>query len=651
MSLWLFAGLTGGRLGTGAALVQWPPLFSAMDDIAIWCPRGLAFTPPVGATVHMDPPEVFADLRILATSDVHMHITGWDALRDCDVSGRGMDVLGHKIDAARRSAPGTCLLLDNGDALQGTPIGDVFAELPGEITHPWAAILNAMGYDAVGLGNHDFDFGVPFLEQVVAQVRTPTLCASFKRGGVAGVVPIVLLGRNMLCSDGKTRNLGVGVTSVLPPQTVIWNHRHLGDKLEFHPGVAAAHRAVSELQAQGADIIVVLCHSGLTGSHKGDCENFGATLAGEVAGIDALVLGHTHRHFPTRNGPHDLHGVPAVLPGYGADVFGQIDLRLSWTKAGWHVVRHSASLHAPAETDAPKAELAAIAAPALDRARHELDRVVGHTKTGFHSYFGMLGSGPCAAVVARAMMHTVASHIAGTDLAQLPLIASVAHMAMGGRGGPNNFVDVPAGAIRARHVSMLTPYPNAIWAVTLSGADLFLWAERASAFFAKPDGDAGPLVNPDAPSFNFDMLHGLETVIDPFGAPMFDPLGRCVGPSAGRVRALTFNGAPVDPDAAFLVAMTSYRAAGGGAFPALGRDKRTLKTDTDVSTALRALLERDDLTFDPAQTVWRFAPGNDARVTIETSPGARAHLDDIAGFDPQVIGETVDGFLRVGVTI
>ena len=599
----------------------------------------------------MNSPDAFAELRILATSDVHMHITGWDVLRDCARPGRGMDVLGQKIDAARRSAPGTCLLLDNGDALQGTPIGDVFAELPGDTTHPWAAILNTMGYDAVGLGNHDFDFGVPFLEHIVAQTRAPTLCASFKHGGVAGVEPLVLLRPNMLCSDGNTRSLKVGVTSVLPPQTAIWNHRHLADVLEFHPGVAAAHRAVSELQSQGADIIIVLCHSGLTGSDNGDAENFGAMLAREVDGIDALVLGHTHRHFPTRNGPHDLNGVPAVLPGYGADVFGQIDLRLGWSNAGWHVVRHAASLRAQAQTDAPKADVAAIAAPALDKARHRLNRVVGHTKTGFHTYFGMLRSGPCGAVVARAMMHTVARHIVGTDLAHLPLIASVAHMAMGGRGGPNNFVDIPAGAVRARHVSMLTPYPNAIWAVTLSGADLFLWAERASAFFAKPDRDAGLLVNPDAPSFNFDMLHGLETVIDPFRAPMFDPLGRCIDPSAGRVRALTYHGAPVDPDAAFLVAMTSYRAAGGGAFPALGCDKRILKTDTNVSTALRTSLDQHDLTFDPAQSVWRFAPGNDARVTIETSPGARRHLDDIAGFDPQVIGETADGFLRVAVTI
>ena len=113
----------------------------------------------MSATAVMGSPQITSDLRILATSDVHMHITGWDALHNDIAADRGMDLLVRRIDMARRDAPGACLLLDNGDSLQGTPVGTTCARWPEEAAHPWPTVLNALDYDAVGLGNHDFDFG------------------------------------------------------------------------------------------------------------------------------------------------------------------------------------------------------------------------------------------------------------------------------------------------------------------------------------------------------------------------------------------------------------------------------------------------------------------------------------------------------------
>ena len=230
-----------------------------------------------------------------------------------------MDVLATLIEQARQSAPGHCLLVDNGDAIQGTPIGDVCADLANAPPHPWPAIINALAYDAVGLGNHDFDFGVPFLEKIVAQTDAPTLCASFAQGGVDGVLRSTILRRDVLCSDvlcsdGKTRALAIGITSVLPPQTAIWNDQHLSGCITFHPGTVATQRAVAQLRSQGADIVLVLCHSGLSTTGDTD-ENFATTLAQEVGGMDAMVLGHTHQHFPKADGPMHVNGVPAVMPG------------------------------------------------------------------------------------------------------------------------------------------------------------------------------------------------------------------------------------------------------------------------------------------------------------------------------------------------
>ncbi|WP_299722627.1 5'-nucleotidase C-terminal domain-containing protein [uncultured Tateyamaria sp.] len=562
-----------------------------------------------------------------------------------------MDLLAGTIQTARMSAKGACVLLDNGDALQGTPVGTICANQPPGFAHPWPDVLNALSYDAVGLGNHDFDFGVPFLERSVAQTDAPTLCANISSGRVVGVTQTALLQRRVTRSDSEVRTLLVGITSVLPPSTAIWNNRYLAGVLEFEAGAAAAQRAVASLQAQGADVIVLLCHSGVGLPDTDDGENFGAFLAQQVEGIDAMVLGHTHQRLPAPDGPQALNGVPVVMPGHAAEVLGQIDLHLGWTDNGWHVAGHDATLRIPQVNDNPVPLITALAAPALAQTKTALDRTLTHCPNGFHTYFGMLKSGPSDALIAKAMTQVIAAQVAGTDLANLPLLASVAPMSMGGLGGPSNYVEVPAGPVRARHIAMLAPFPNAIWAVVLTGADLMCWVERSATFFADDLQGCPRLVNPDAPAFHFDMLHGLEARIDPFAPPGFNPAGQRIDRHARRVRALTHQGEPVDADASFLVAMTSYRGAGGGNFPGLSGAREVLRTDHDLTEALHRTAMQGPPDPELCPSVWRFAPARHQRVVIETSPNAMAHLNEIAAFDPQEIGRNDQGFLELSVLI
>lgn len=599
----------------------------------------------------MNSPHAFADLRILATSDVHMHLTSWDPLHQRHVARRGYDILANTVQRARDAAKGTCILVDNGDSLQGTPVGTHCAAQPSTTRHPWPDILNMLGYDAVGLGNHDFDFGVPFLERIVQQTEPPTLCASISSGRVEGVAPSTVLERAVTCSDGQQRNIKIGVTSVLPPQTTMWNHRYLTGLIEFAPGIRAAQRAVQALQAGGADIIILLCHSGLSHRKRGDQENFGLELAHDVEGIDALVLGHTHQRFPSCDGPSELNGVPAVMPGYAAEALGQIDLSLCWTENGWHVAGHDVTLLIPDANDGSKPCISALTAPIIAQTQATLDRTIAHSNAGLHSYFGMLMSSASDALVARAMTDVIAEHVAGTELADLPLLASVAPVTMGGLTGPGHYVDIPAGPVRARHIAMIVPFPNAVWALVLTGADLVQWVERAAVFFAPNLNQNGRLVDPEAPAFNFDMLYGLKAEIDPFRPPMFDTTGQVIDPSARRVRQLNFMDSPIDPEARFLVAMSSFRGAGGGNFPRITDTTQVVRTNQDLTEAVHRTAARGALSPDHAPSVWRFTSEHSARVYIETSPRAGAHLDEISAFEPEVIGENDAGFLEVSVLI
>lgn len=585
-----------------------------------------------------------------------MHLVGWDALHDVPLTHRGMDRLATLIRRERDTAPGGFLLFDNGDALQGAPMGDICVDAPGD--HPWPGVLNALGYDAAGLGNHDFDFGLPYLEHVIAQLRCPTLCANVLTGAIAGAKPSALLTRSLPCSDGQTRQVRVGVTSVLPPQTAIWNHRCLEGAITFAGGVRACHEALTALRADGADIVVVLCHSGLSDGVDATGENFGAAIAAEVQGVDAIILGHTHLRFP---GPDHvgfagvdadcgtLHDVPAVMPAHAAQDVGVIDLTLTHDTSGWQVTDHSARCASVVPDDIPDTTVTRITAPFVARTRAHLNTYVGLTSTRLHSCFSMLRPSGAEALVARALTRTIARAVAGTDLAALPLLASIAPPALGGRAGPAAYVHIPPGPLRERHVAMLCPYPNTVWAAVLTGAELWDWVDRSMAFFAPGPTDGTALVNPAAPAFNFDTVHGVEAILDPFAEAAFDVHGHRVRHGTSRVQALTYAGAPVRADTRFLLAMTSYRGAGGGNFPGLGPQAQLVRTPVELRDAVRA--EIADNAPGPDTTPWHFARAEPRRRVIQTSPAAEALLSEIAQFDPTVLGLDASGFLRVEVSL
>ncbi|MEM6759409.1 MAG: 5'-nucleotidase C-terminal domain-containing protein [Pseudomonadota bacterium] len=568
-----------------------------------------------------------AALRLLGTSDVHMHLTGWDARTDDTDRTRGLARLANVIAEARASAPGACLLLDNGDALQGAPAADVAMEPELRADHPWPKLMGALGYAAVGLGNHDFDYGLEPLAEICALMPCPVLCASADRP-LAHVLTHTVINVPLVASAPPLR---LGLTSVLPPQTVVWNHRVLAGQVDFAPGVAAARAAVTALRPL-ADIVVMLCHSGI--SCEKSYENFAQTIAQQVSGINAMILGHTHEYFPTRPG-ETLSGVPAVMPGFAADCLGQIDLTLAHEPTGWRVTGHATQLLHP--TDAtPSTSVTQISAPCLARTRAVTEEVVGTAVDPLHSYFAMVQSGGVDALVAKALRNTVA-RAAPTALADLPIIAAVAPFAAGGRAGPRNFVDVPAGPFRRRHITMISPFVNTVWAHRMTGATLRQYAEMSAQFFAPAIGDDPVwLAARDAPAFNFDMLHGLETVIDPFAPP------------GARITSLQHAGREVVADDTYLVAMTSYRAAGGAGFPGTGYDA-ALKTEIALDDALLDVLRDEAAVHQPS--VWRFAERLGHRVTIETSPRAEAHLSDIARFDPEPIGLTPTGFLKIAITL
>ena len=579
-------------------------------------------------------------LRLLATSDVHMHLTGWDPRTDNTAMDCGFDRIAAVIRKARAEASGPVILMDNGDGLQGAPHGETAQKLDGP--HPWPALLNAAGYDALGLGNHDFDYGLDALEAFGAAADAPLVSASPNRP-LRRVEPYVIIERVLPGAHGA---LKIGITSVLPPQTEIWASGQLHGRLGFHDGITAASRAVAALRDAGADIVVVLCHSGLTGTSAQDDENFARALARTVPGVDAMILGHTHEQFPDAAHGHldgvdptdgTLFGVPAAMPGYAAAFLAQIDLHLVKEDDVWRVTDHAVCLRAP-DPDLRDTDATRLAAPCLAATRARIQEVVGQSDHSFHSYFAMLQSGTPDAIFARAMQQAVQEAIAETDLADLPVLAATAPYAAGGRAGPDNYLVAHKGDILARHVSLINPFQNTVCAHRMTGTEVRAYLETSLKFFGPEKTGGTPLVSKGAPAFNFDTLNGLYMTVDAFA-----PAGR-------RVASLTCDGRPVSSEDSFLVAMTSYRGAGGGGFPGTGVPF-AVETDVPASMAIRSYLAARTVCADHAASVWSFASGATASVLIETSPRAALHLDEIASFQPEPLGLTQEGFLQIRVTL
>ncbi len=370
-------------------------------------------------------------LRLLATSDLHANLLAWDYHADHECPTRGLARLATLIRRARAEVAQT-LLLDNGDFLHGTPLGDHLAAHPvqGRL-HPMIAAMNHLRYDAATLGNHEFSHGLPFLRQSLKGAEFPFVCSNMRETGpdaTAIVAPHLLLTRDFVDRDGKSHRLRIGVLGFLPPQTLIWEWRHMQGCAEADDILATATQAVPALRAAGADLVIALSHSGIGGVGDGD-ENVSLALAA-LPGIDAVIAGHTHLQFPTPE-QADLAGTPAVMPGFFGSHLGVIDLQLTQAPNGWRVTRHCAELRPIARRDPLDGRLVALVADdsaivALAKPDHEAlqarsGQAIGQTPRRLHSYFALLTPSPALSLVAQAQSAHLAQALAGTPHADLPL--------------------------------------------------------------------------------------------------------------------------------------------------------------------------------------------------------------------------------------
>lgn len=559
------------------------------------------------------------DLIIAATTDVHGRLRAWDYYANAADPTRTLAGAATIVDSVRRANPGRVLLVEGGDILSGNPLLYVAAKVAPPPVHPVIAAMNVMHYDAAVIGNHEFNFGVPALRAAIAKAAFPFVAANVRDAqGRPFVAPYTLIDK---------QGVRIAIVGGTTPGSMLWDRDNLRDAgLTVTDIVSSVRSAVAEVKKRKADVVVVLLHSGLDGAATYDTvstglpsENVAARVPREIDGIDLVVYGHSHRELVDST----INGALLVQPRHWAASVALATLTLEKSKGKWAVVKHRGQSVAVAGHAESPAVLAASAA--THRATVAwVATPVGRTAVRWRADSARVVDAPITDLVNEVMRRESGAELAATAAFSLD-------------------ATLDTGAVTQAALSRLYPYENTLRAVRITGAQLRAFLEQSALYYRTlaPDGSApmGGLVSPTIPGYNFDVVSGVDYVID---------VSR---PAGARITTLTRNGQAVQPNDSFTMAVNNYRQSGGGGYAMLANAPVVYEKDVDIRSLIIADVAKFG-TLDPARYArvnWRLEPAAARSIAYDEQNRGRAGA--AAAVAPAAVAPAARGLSPRGRTL
>ena len=474
-------------------------------------------------------------LTVLSTTDLHGNILPLDYYTDA-ADARGLARVATLVRQARKENPSGTLLLDSGDVIQGSPLEYVHNTINNAPPDPMMRAMSLLGFDAMAVGNHEYNYGLKVLDKARSEAAFPWLSANTYKAGTNETFyrPYLL---------EEVNGVRVGILGLTTAGIPSWENAENYAGLEFREPVGEAKKWVGVLRAQErADVVIVAMHMGMEADlntgiptpGQAPGENTALAIATEVPGIDLILMGHTHREVPGVV----ISGALLVQANFWGRHLARADIYLDQDDSGrWHVVaRQSRTMPVTAQTESD-AEIAALAAPYDKETRTWLGRVIGESAAELTAAGARVRDTAILDLVQRVQLEA--------GQADVSMVASF-----------NPQARVPKGPVTVRDMAGLYVYDNTLVVLEVTGAQLKDALEHSARFFKEfvPGRTPAELVDERIPDFNFDIAEGATYEID------------ITRPPGQRIANLRFQGRPVGPAQKFRLATNNYRVNGGGGY-------------------------------------------------------------------------------------
>ncbi|GIU49236.1 MULTISPECIES: bifunctional 2',3'-cyclic-nucleotide 2'-phosphodiesterase/3'-nucleotidase [Shewanella] len=499
------------------------------------------------------------DLRLMETTDIHTNVMPYNyfvsqADNEANLPEWGLARTSLVIAETRKEVANS-MLFDNGDLIQGSPMGDYMAalgadHLKGE-THPVYKAMNHLEYDAANLGNHEFNYGLEYLDEALKGSEFPYVAANVwktddslekvsnatdecevritedfydKAEGLYD--PYVILEREFIADDGQAHTVKVGVIGFTPPDIMGWDASHLVCNVVVSDIKKTAEYYVPMMKAEGADVIVAIPHSGLNNNDDEFAENASLHLA-HVDDIDAIMFGHDHRDFPNSTGEYGdipgvdaekglINGIPAVMPGYWGAKLGVIDLKLTSNDDGetWSVDHNHSTAELRSLVEGSDGAIEDLVVTEHEGTVEFMAETIAEIDVNMNSFFPQVVPDLSIQVVNEAQLHQLNKWKAEgefADASEDALFLSVSAPFKSGRNGPEDYTNIQEGELTNASVADIYVFDNNTPAVLkMTGADMKRWIEwvNSNAYRSLPLSAGETFLVEEFPGYNFDAFFG-----------------------------------------------------------------------------------------------------------------------------------------------
>ncbi|PGK47005.1 bifunctional 2',3'-cyclic-nucleotide 2'-phosphodiesterase/3'-nucleotidase [Bacillus anthracis] len=604
-------------------------------------------------TAHADEKagESTVNLRILETSDIHVNLMNYDYYQTKTDNKVGLVQTATLVNKAREEAKNS-VLFDDGDALQGTPLGDYVANkindpkkpVDPSYTHPLYRLMNLMKYDVISLGNHEFNYGLDYLNKVISKTEFPVINSNVYKDDKDNneendqnyFKPYHVFEKEVEDESGQKQKVKIGVMGFVPPQVMNWDKANLEGKVKAKDIVETAKKMVPKMKAEGADVIVALAHSGVDKSgYNVGMENASYYLT-EVPGVDAVLMGHSHTEVKDV-----FNGVPVVMPGVFGSNLGIIDMQLKKVNGKWEVQKEQSKPQLRPIADSKGNPLVKSDEKLVNEIKDDhqatidyVNTAVGKTTAPINSYFSLVQDDPSVQLVTNAQKWYVEKLFAEngqySKYKGIPVLSAGAPFKAGGRNGATYYTDIPAGTLAIKNVADLYVYPNTLYAVKVNGAQVKEWLEMSAGQFNQIDPkktEEQPLVNIGYPTYNFDILDGLKYEIDVTQPAKYDKDGKVVNANTNRIINMTYEGKPVADNQEFIVATNNYRGS-SQTFPGVSKGEVVYQSQDETRQIIVKYMQETPVIDPAADQNWTFKPivADKLNTTFDSSPNAQKYI-------------------------